>query len=159
MTLTGGGTFGGNVAVTGNLSVGGSITSVNIEDYKVLSPLVEVGLEDAGDGTFQPPSIQTQYNAGLAMFYNPVGVSSANAKAAAVFAAVKPGASFRIGFATDVSFAGAGQTDGVATVNAWADIEAKGLWIHDCAGQSQVIACSGSTRTLNNITIDGGAFS
>ena len=159
MTLTGGGNFGGNVDITGNLSVGGSITSINVDDFKSVSPLIEVGLEDVGDGTFQPPSFQTQYNTGIAMWYNPVGVSSANAKAASIFAAVKPGGSFRVGFATVVTFAGSGTTDGVASVTNWADIEAKGLWINDCAGSSQVISCEGSERFLNNITVDGGAFS
>ena len=159
MTLTGGGNFGGNVDISGNLSVGGSITSINVDDFKSVSPLIEVGLEDVGDGTFQPPSFVTQYNTGIAMWYNPVGVSSDNAKAASIFAAVKPGGSFRVGFATVVAFSGSGTTDGVATVTNWADIEAKGLWINDCTGQSYVISCTGSTRNLNNITIDAGAFS
>ena len=159
MTLTGGGNFGGNVDISGNLSVGGSITSINVDDFKSVSPLIEVGLEDVGDGTFQPPSFQTQYNTGIAMWYNPVGVSSDNAKAASIFAAVKPGGSFRVGFATVVAFSGSGTTDGVATVTNWADIEAKGLWINDCAGQSQVISCTGTERFLNNITVDGGSFS
>ena len=159
MTLTGGGTFGGNVDISGNLSIGGSITSINVDDFKSVSPLIEVGLEDVGNGTFQPPSFQTQYNTGIAMWYNSVGVSSDNAKAASIFASVKPGGSFRVGFATVVSFSGSGTTDGVATVTNWADIEAKGLWINDCAGQSQVISCTGSERFLNNITVDGGSFS
>ena len=159
MTLTGGGNFGGNVDISGNLSVGGSITSINVDDFKSISPLIEIGLEDVGDGTFQPPSFVTQYSTGIAMWYNTVGVSSSNAQAASIFAAVKPGGSFRIGFATEVTFAGSGTTDGVASVTYWADIEAKGLWINDCAGQSQVISCTGTTRNLNNITIDAGAFS
>ena len=159
ITLTGDGTFGGDVQVSGNLSVGGSITSVNVEDLKVVSPLIEVGLEDVGDGTSQPPSDATQYNTGVAMWYNTVGINSTYAKAAAMFAAVKPGGSFRIGFATDVTFPGAGTTEGVGTVNAWAGIEAKELWINDCAGQSQVISCEGTERFLNNITVDGGSFS
>ena len=158
MTLAGGGSFGGNVDIAGNLSVGGSITSINVDDFKSVSPLIEVGLEDVGDGTFQPPSFQTQYSTGIAMWYNTVGVSSDNASAAAIFASVKPGGSFRIGFATEVSFAGTGTTDGVASVTYWADIEAKGLWINDCAGQSQVISCSDSVRNLENITIDAGSF-
>ena len=159
MTLTGGGNFGGNLEISGNLSVGGSITSVNVVDFRSLSPLIEVGLEDLGDGSFQPPSFVTQYSTGIAMWYNKVGVSSSNAQAASIFASVKPGGSFRIGFATDVSFAGDGTGDGVGVVNAWADIEAKGIWINDCAGQSVLVNCSGGVRNLNNITIDAGAFS
>ena len=37
----------------------------------------------------------------------------------------------------------------------FADLEIKGLFVNDCAGASQVIACSGSTGTLENITVDG----
>jgi len=64
----------------------------------------------------------------------------------------------RIGFATDVAITNVGTGGSVASVTAWADIEAKGLWMNDCAGQSQVISCSGSTRLLENITVDGGTF-
>ena len=93
------------------------------------------------------------------MYYNHVGVSSANAKIASVFAKVQNGGDMRIGFATDISITAVGAGDSVTAVNAWADIEAKGLWINDCAGQSQVISCTGSTRNLENITVDGGSFS
>jgi len=37
-------------------------------------------------------------------------------------------------------------------------LELGSLWVNDCAGTSQVINCSGTTRTLENITIDGGTF-
>ena len=43
-------------------------------------------------------------------------------------------------------------------VNEYAAVEVKSLWINDCAGQSQVIACANGLRTLENITIDGGLF-
>jgi hypothetical protein len=156
--LTAGGTFGGNLVVSGNLSVGGSITSVDVEDLRIISPVVELGLEDNGSGELQPPANQTQYNSGVVMYYNHVGVSSANAKAAAMFAAVRLNGNMRIGFATDVTIVRSGAGDSVSTVNNWADIEAKGLWINDCAGQSVVINCSGSERFLNNIIVDGGTF-
>ena len=158
LTMTGDGVFGGNVNITGNLSVGGSITSVDVEDLRIISPVIELGLEDDGDGKYHPPAQQTQYNSGVVMYYNHVGVSSANAKAAAMFAEVKQGGNMRIGFATDVNVVNTAIGDSVSTVNHWADIEAKGLWMNDCAGQSQVISCSGSTRFLNNITVDGGTF-
>jgi len=119
---------------------------------------IEFITEDDGDGKYHPPAQQTQYNSGVVMYYNHVGVSSANAKAAAMFAEVKQGGNMRIGFATDVNVVNTAIGDSVSTVNHWADIEAKGLWMNDCAGQSQVISCSGSTRFLNNITVDGGTF-
>jgi len=158
LTLTGGGSFGGNVNITGNLSVGGSVTNIDVEDLRIVSPVIELGLQRLPDGSLQPPAEVTTYNSGVVMYYNHVGVSSANAKIASMFAAVKPGGSMRIGFATDVAITNVGTGGSVASVTAWADIEAKGLWMNDCAGQSQVISCSGSTRFLENITVDGGTF-
>ena len=159
LDLSGNGEFGGNVTITGNLSVGGSVTNIDVEDLRVVSPIIELGLQRLGDGTLQPPASVTTYKPGVAMYYNHVGVSSANAKIASVFAKVQNGGDMRIGFATDISITAVGAGDSVTAVNAWADIEAKGLWINDCAGQSQVISCTGSTRNLENITVDGGSFS
>ena len=93
------------------------------------------------------------------MYYNHVGINSTNAKLAAMFAKVKQGGDMRIGFATDVTITTVSAGDSVASVAAWADIEAKGLWINDCAGSSQVINCYTNERRLENITIDGGSFS
>jgi len=158
LDISGNGSFNGNVTVTGNLSVGGSVTNVDIEDLRVVSPVIELGLQRLANGSLQPPASVTTKNSGITMYYNHVGVSSANAKVAAMFAKIGEGQDMRIGFATDVVITSVGAGDSVASVNAWADIEAKGLWINDCAGQSQVISCSGSTRNLENITVDGGAF-
>lgn len=158
LEITGDGSFNGNVTVTGNLSVGGSVTNVDIEDLRVVSPVIELGLQRLSDGSLQPPASVTTKNSGITMYYNHVGVSSANAKVAAMFAKIGEGQDMRIGFATDVVITTVGAGDSVASVAAWADIEAKGLWINDCAGQSQVISCNGSTRNLENITVDGGLF-
>ena len=158
LSITGGGSFGGNVAITGNLSVGGSVTNIDVEDLRIVSPVIELGLERLPNGSLQPPSNVTTYNSGVVMYYNHVGINSTNAQIAAMFAKVKEGGDMRIGFATDVVITQVGAGDSVASVNAWAEIEAKGLWINDCAGVSQVISCSGSTRNLENITVDGGTF-
>lgn len=159
LDLTGGGTFGGNVSITGNLSVGGSVTNIDVEDLRIVSPVIELGLQRAADGSLQPPANVTTYNSGVVMYYNHVGINSTNAKLAAMFAKVKQGGDMRIGFATDVTITTVGAGDSVASVAAWADIEAKGLWINDCAGSSQVINCYTNERRLENITVDGGSFS
>lgn len=158
LTLSGNGSFGGNVEITGNLSVGGSVTNIDVEDLRVVSPVIELGLERVGDGSLQPPSNVTTYNSGVVMYYNHVGINSTNAKIAAMFAKIKQGGDMRIGFATDVTVTTVGAGDSVSSINAMADIEARGLFINDCAGVSQVISCTGSTRNLENITIDAGTF-
>ena len=144
-----------NVTIGGNLSVGGTITSAELIELDIIAPVIELGLESVGDGTLQPPSTQTNYSSGTAMWYNRVGVSSDNAQAAAIFADLKPTGTYRIGFATDVTI---GDGDVLGAVNGWAEIEAAGLWMNDCAGQSVVINCTGTERFLNNITVDGGTF-
>ena len=144
-----------NVVIGGNLSVGGTITSAELVELDIIAPVIELGLESVGDGTLQPPSTQTSYSSGTVMWYNRVGVSSDNAQAAAMFADVKPTGTYRIGFATDVTV---GDGDTLGAVNGWAEIEAGGLWMNDCAGESVVINCVGSERFLNNITVDGGTF-
>jgi hypothetical protein len=55
--------------------------------------------------------------------------------------------------ASDVS-----ESSGVLTASTFAGLEIGSLFLNDCAGASQVISCSGTTRSLENITIDGGSF-
>ena len=37
-------------------------------------------------------------------------------------------------------------------------LEVGSLFINDCAGNTQLVSCSGTTRSLENISIDGGTF-
>lgn len=53
---------------------------------------------------------------------------------------------------------GTGLTNPQITFSNYAALEIGSLWINDCAGQSQVIDCSGGVRLLQNITIDCGTF-
>ena len=50
------------------------------------------------------------------------------------------------------------ETSGVLGSITYGGIEIGSLFVNDCAGASQVISCSGTTRSLENITIDGGSF-
>ena len=59
----------------------------------------------------------------------------------------------RVSVASSVS-----ETSSVLTANAYAALEIGSLWVNDCAGQSQVISCTGGERFLENITIDAGTF-
>jgi len=59
----------------------------------------------------------------------------------------------RITVGSDVS-----ESNSVITATTYAPLEIGQLWVNDCAGQSQVISCTGTERFLENITIDGGSF-
>lgn len=70
----------------------------------------------------------------------------------------------RVGLASNISniFNEDGTTSNSPIIDTssltWAPLEIKSLWINDCAGQSEVITCSDSERTLENISIDGGFY-
>ena len=50
------------------------------------------------------------------------------------------------------------ESSSVLTISSYGSIEVGDIWINDCAGQSAIITCSGTTRSLENITVDGGTF-
>jgi hypothetical protein len=97
------------------------------------------------------PSSATTWDLGVLFNYN-----SSGAKKSGV---IWEHADGRFKFGSQVSDGGGTDNDSPQiTVSNYAGIEIGSLWVNDCAGQSQVISCSGSTRKLENITIDGGAF-
>jgi len=51
------------------------------------------------------------------------------------------------------------ETNSVMGSISYGNLEIGALTVSDCQGNSQaVISCSGSTRSLENITVDGGSF-
>jgi len=137
---TGAVTLANNLTVSGNLYVNGSTTQVNTTTTTIEDQLLDLGMVDGA-----VPSSDLNKDIGLLFNYY-----TSSAKKAAVY---WDDSAARIAVASDVS-----ENTGVLTASAYAALEVGGLWVNDCAGQSQVINCSGSTRTLENITIDGGAF-
>jgi len=135
-----------NLTVSGNLYVNGSTTQVNTASITVEDRTIELGQVDGST-----PSSATTWDLGVLFNYN-----SSGAKKSAV---IWEHADGRFKFGSQVSDGGGTNNDSPQiTVSNYAAIEIGGLWVNDCAGQSQVINCSGTTRTLENITIDGGAF-
>ena len=141
---------GGTVTVDDNLTVNGTFTVlgtqsiINTETLKVEDSLIEVGLVNSG-GNLVAPSSDANIDVGLIFHYY-----SGSAKIAAGFWDDSTG---RITVGSEVS-----ESSSVLTVNAYGALEIGSLYLNDCAGASQVISCSGTTRSLENITIDGGSF-
>jgi len=135
-------TTSGNVTIGGDLFINGSTTQVNTTSLTVEDTLIELGLVNAS-----APSSDLNVDLGIIFNYY-----TSSAKKAAVF---WDDSVSRIVFADDVS-----ESSSVLTVaaDAYASIEVESIFINDCAGQSQLITCTGSTRNLENITIDGGSF-
>ena len=133
-----------NLTVTGNLTVLGAQTEVNTETLLVEDSLIEVGLINSG-GSLVPPTSDANIDVGVIFHY----FDSVARKAAVYW----DDSVTRVAVASQVS-----ETSSVLTAAAYAALEIGALWVNDCAGQSQVISCTGSERFLENITIDAGTF-
>ena len=133
------------LTVDGNLVVKGAQSIINTETLKVEDSLIEVGLVNSG-GSLVAPSSDANIDVGVVMHYY-----SGSAKTAAMFWDDSAG---RIVIADEVS-----ETSSVMGSISYANLEIGALTVSDCQGNSQaVISCSGSTRSLENITVDGGSF-
>ena len=135
-----------SLTVTGDLTVLGSQTIVNTAQLQVEDNLIDLGLVNSG-GSLIPPISDANIDVGVLFNYY-----TTSAKKSGIFWDDSTG---RIGIASDLTVTN-NVVDTGSTV--WAPIEIGALWLNDCAGQSQVIACAAGQRTLENITIDGGSF-
>ena len=127
-------------SVGGNLTVSGTVTQLNTVNTTIEDVLLELQVVDGAS-----LSSDTNKDVGIIMNYY-----SGSAKKAAVFWDDSVG---RIVVGSEVS-----ESSSVLTTSAYGGLEIGSLYINDCAGASQVISCSGTTRSLENITIDGGSF-
>ena len=136
-----------DLTVGGNLYVNGSTTQVNSTALTVEDRTIDLGIVNGA-----APAGTTTWDLGVLFNYN-----SSGAKKSAV---IWEHGDARFKFASVLS----ADTDGSdvntpqLTVTTFAPVEIGQLWVTDCAGTSQVISCTGSTRNLENITIDAGAF-
>ena len=138
-------TVADNLTVDGTFTVLGSQSIINTETLKVEDSLIEVGLVNSG-GSLVAPSSDANIDVGVVMHYY-----SGSAKTAAMFWDDSVG---RIVIADEVS-----ESSSVMGSISYANLEIGALTVSDCQGNSQaVISCSGSTRSLENITVDGGSF-
>jgi len=129
-----------NLTVGGNLIVNGSTTQVNTSQTTIEDQLLELGMVDGS-----APSSDLDKDIGIVLNYY-----TSSAKKAAVY---WDDSASRIVVSADVS-----ESSGVLTNATGGALEIGSLYVNDCAGNTQVINCSGGERTLENISIDGGSF-
>ena len=135
-----------DLTVAGSLFVQGSTTQVDTNSITVEDRTIELGIVNG-----VAPASATTWDLGVLFNYN-----DGSAKKAAV--AWESSVS-RFVFGSQVADGGGtGNSNPQLTYTAYAPVEIAALWVNDCAGQSQVISCTGSERFLENITIDGGSF-
>ena len=143
---TGAVSTGSDLTVGGNLYVNGSTTQVNTSSLTVEDRTIELGIVDGS-----APSSTTTWDLGVLFNY-----FQTSAKKSAV---VWEQADARFKFGSEVSDGGGTDANSPQiTFTAFAPIEIGALWVNDCAGQSQVISCTGTERFLENITVDAGTF-
>ena len=146
-TVTGNVGVSSNLTVSGNLFVNGTTTQINTDALKVEDRTIDLGIVN-GDA----PSSDTTWDLGILFNYR-----ATTAKKSAVI--WEHGDSrFKFASILDADTEGNSSSTPSLTVNTFAPIEIGQLWVNDCAGSSQVISCTGTTRNLENITIDCGSF-
>ena len=131
---------GTSLTLSGNLTVNGTTSSLNTVNTTIEDVLLELQVVDGG-------ALSSDTNKDVGVVFN---YYSGSAKKAAVYWDDSAG---RIVVGSEVS-----ESSGVLTASAFSGLEIGSLFVNDCAGQTQVISCSGTTRSLENITIDGGSF-
>lgn len=136
-----------DLTVSGNLYVNGNTTQINTTEVTVEDRTITLGIQTG----FTPTT--TTWDLGVMMNYGDAGI----AKTAGV---IWQYSNERFVFAanSDNPISGNNTTTPVITVANYAPIEIGALWVNDCAGQSQVISCTGGERFLENITVDAGTF-
>lgn len=133
-------TVANSLTVTGDLTVEGTTTQINTVNTSIEDTLLELQKVDGA-----ALSSDTNKDVGLVMNYYDGSAKKAAFywdDSAAKFVLLKEGS----------------ETSGVMTPTTYGALEIGSLWLNDCAGAHQVISCSGTTRSLNDITVDGGAF-
>ena len=140
LTVTGASVITSNVTIGGDLTVNGTTSQINTVNMTIEDTLMELQKVDGNN-----LSSDTNKDVGMVMNYY-----SGSAKKAAFY--------WDDSAARFVLAGEASETSGVMTPSAYGGLEIGSLYVNDCAGQSQVISCSGTTRSLENITLDGGSF-
>lgn len=133
-------TVANSLTVTGDLTVEGTTTQINTVNTSIEDTLLELQKVDGA-----ALSSDTNKDVGLVMNYYDGSAKKAAFywdDSAAKFVLLKEGS----------------ENSGVMTPTSYGALEIGSLWLNDCAGAHEVISCSGTTRSLNDITVDGGAF-
>jgi len=140
LAVTGNITASSNLTVSGNLTVNGTTSQINTVNTTIEDTMLELQKVDGGN-----LGSDTNKDVGIVMNYY-----SGSAKKAAFY--------WDDSTSRFVVSAVATESTGVMTNSTAGGMEVGSLYVNDCAGTSQVISCSGTTRSLENISLDGGTF-
>lgn len=150
-TFTGEATVSGDLILSGNISVGGTSATFNTEIFDTQARIFNIGFS-----TTSTPS-NTSWDLGVLFNYYKSGTRYRSG----IFWDDSTG---RIGISSNVSLInnefGSGVNDPIIDTSSvvYAPLVISKLWVSDCVGESEVITCADSERTLENISIDGGFY-
>lgn len=136
----------GGATIQGNLVVNGNTTQISTNDLTINDRTITLGFQTGGTPT------TTTWDLGVLMNYGDVGV----AKTAGVI--WKYNIQRFVFSSNSNNPLSIGTSEPNLSVSSYAPIEIGSLWINDCAGQSQVISCTGTERHLENIVLDLGIY-
>ena len=141
-------TIADDLTINGNLYVSGNTTQVNTAALTVEDRTIDLGIVNGS-----APASNTTWDLGVLFNYYGGGAAK---KSAVIWEHGDTRFKFASVLAADTN--GSNADTPQLTVTTFAPIEIGALWVNDCAGQSQVISCTGSERFLENITVDAGTF-
>ena len=141
-------TIADDLTINGNLYVSGNTTQVNTAALTVEDRTIDLGIVNGS-----APASNTTWDLGVLFNYYGGGAAK---KSAVIWEHGDTRFKFASVLAADTN--GSNVDTPQLTVTTFAPIEIGALWVNDCAGQSQVISCTGSERFLENITVDAGTF-
>lgn len=145
---TGAVTTANDLTINGNLYVSGNTTQVNTAALTVEDRTIDLGIVNGA-----APASATTWDLGVLFNYHSGGSAK---KSAVVWEHGDSRFKFASVLSTDAD--GTDNNSPQLSVTTFAPIEIGALWVNDCAGQSQVISCTGTERFLENITVDAGSF-
>jgi hypothetical protein len=137
-----------DLTVGGNLYVNGNTTQVNTTSLTVKDRTIDLGIVNGS-----APSSSTTWDLGILFNYFTEDTAK---KSAVIWEHVDTRFKFATVLAADTN--GTDANTPQLSVTTFAPIEIGALWVNDCAGASQVISCTETTRNLENITVDGGEY-
>jgi hypothetical protein len=137
-----------DLTVSGNLFVSGNTTQVNTAALTVEDRTIDLGIVNGAT-----PASATTWDLGVLFNYHAGGSAK---KSAVIWEHGDTRFKFASVLAADTN--GSDNDTPQLSVTTFAPIEIGALWVNDCAGQSQVISCTGTERFLENITVDAGTF-
>jgi hypothetical protein len=146
----------GNVAIGSDLYANsvyfsGNNATLNNHNVRIKDSLIDISLlEDPNNlGTLIGPNTSTDYDAGIILNYYNVGLNTS--KKASVFWDNSVG---RVAIATDVTEV----NPNILTVNAYSELESKGLVINSTSGVRRLLEDDGTYLQLKRVVIDAGTY-